>query len=171
MTNGMNCSGIHHTTIDGTSSKTLLNIWILYSPGTTNFQNIRLLMKVWSRTKCRLPNIIYAPDKPTRWGLKIWCRCDAKNSWSCYLFKFEPYMGKKHTSVSRNGLYHDIVYRLCSDLKGSNVKLFFDSLYCSLALLQDLQNDHIYGTGMLHKNHLGLHPTVKQPPQNGPWRT
>ena len=115
------------------------------------------------KTKCRLPNIIYAPDKLARRGLKIWCRCDAKNSQSCYLFKFEPYMGKKHTSVSRNGLYHDIVYRLCSDLKGSNVKLFFDSLYCSLALLQDLQNDHIYGTGMLRKNRLGLHPTVKQP--------
>ena len=117
------------------------------------------------KTKCRLPNIIYVPDKPARRGLKIWCRCDAKNSQSCYLFKFEPYMGKKHTSVSRNGLYHDIVYRLCSDLKGSNVKLFFDSFYCSLALLQDLQNDHIYGTGMLRKNHLGLHPTVKQPPK------
>ena len=74
------------------------------------------------KTKCRLPNIIYAPDKPARRGLKIWCRCDAKNSQSCYLFKFEPYMGKKHTSVSRNGLYHDIVYCLCSDLKGSNVQ-------------------------------------------------
>ena len=32
------------------------------------------------KTKCRLLNIIYAPDKPARRGLKIWCRCDAKNS-------------------------------------------------------------------------------------------
>ena len=134
-------------------------------PKYYKFSEFQALDESLIKTKCRLPNIVFAPDKPARRGLKIWCRCDAKNSRSCYLFKFEPYMGKKHTQVSKNGLYHDVVYRLCSDLKGSNVKLFFDSLYCSLAVLQDLQKDHIYGTGTLRKNRLGLHPTVKNPPK------
>ena len=88
------------------------------------------------KTKCRLQEIQYCPDKPARKGLKIWCRCDSKNSTPCYLYQFEPYMGKKHTQVSKNGLYHDVVYRLCSDLKGSNVKLFFDNLYNSLSLFR-----------------------------------
>ena len=56
-------------------------------------------------------------------------------------------MGKKHTPVSKNGLYHDVVYRLCSDIKRSNVKLYFDNLYNSLVLLQNLQKDGIWATG------------------------
>ena len=117
------------------------------------------------KTKCRLQEIQYCPDKPAWRGLKIWCRCDSKNSTSCYLYRFEPYMGKKHTQVSKNGLYHDVVYRLCSDLKGSNVKLFFDNLYNSLSLIQSLQRDGIWASGMIRSNHIGLHPNVKKPPK------
>ena len=74
-------------------------------------------------------------------------------------------MGKKHTKVSKNGLYHDVVYRLCSDLKGSNVKLFFDNLYNSLLLIQSLQRDGIWASGTIRSNHIGLHPNVKKPPK------
>ena len=74
-------------------------------------------------------------------------------------------MGKKHTQVSKNGLYHDVVYRLCSDLKGSNVKLFFDNLYNSLSLIQSLQRDGIWSSGTIRSNRIGLHPNVKKPPK------
>ena len=74
-------------------------------------------------------------------------------------------MGKKHTQVSKNGLYHDVVYRLCSDLKGSNVKLFFDNLYNSLSLIQSLQRDGIWASGTIRSNRIGLHPNVKKPPK------
>ena len=117
------------------------------------------------KTKCRLSEIQYCPDKPAHRGLKVWCRCDSKNSTSCYLFRFEPYMGKKHTNVSNNGLYHDVVYRLCSDLKGSNVKLYFDNLYNSLALIQNLQRDGIWASGTICSNRIGLHPNVQKPPK------
>ena len=117
------------------------------------------------KTKCHLSEIQYCPDKPACRGLKVWCRCDSKNSTSCYLFRFEPYMGKKHTNVSNNGLYHDVVYRLCSDLKGSNVKLYFDNLYNSLALIQNLQRDGIWALGTIHSNRIGLHPNVQKPPK------
>ena len=117
------------------------------------------------KTKCHLQEIQYCPDKPAQRGLKIWCRCDSKNSTSWYLYWFEPYMGKKHTQVSKKGLYHDVVYRLCSDLKGSNVKLFFDNLYNSLSLIQSLQRDGIWALGMMRSNRIGLHPNVKKPPK------
>ena len=74
-------------------------------------------------------------------------------------------MGKKHTPVSKHGLYHDVVYRLCSDIKGSNVKLYFDNLYNSLVLLQNLQKDHIWAMGTIRSNRVGLHPNVKKPPK------
>ena len=57
------------------------------------------------KTKCHLQEIHYCPNKPGWRGLKIWCRCDSKNSTSCYLYQFMPYMGKKHTQVSKSGLY------------------------------------------------------------------
>ena len=74
-------------------------------------------------------------------------------------------MGKKHTNVSNNSLYHDVVYRLCSDLKGSNVKLYFDNLYNSLALIQNLQRDGIWASGTIRSNRIGLHPNVQKPPK------
>ena len=64
-------------------------------------------------------------------------------------------MSKRHTEVSKNGLYHDVIFRLCSDLKGSNVKLYFDNLYCSLSVLQDLQKDNIWATGTIRGNRIG----------------
>ena len=76
-----------------------------------------------------------------------------------------PTWGKKHTQVSKNGLYHDVVSRLCSDLKGSNVKLFFDNLYNSLSLIQSLHSDGIWASGMIRLNRIGLHPNVKKPPK------
>ena len=134
-------------------------------PKYYNFSEHQAIDESLWKTKCRLSEIQYCPDKPGRRGLKIWCRCDSRNSKSCYLFRFEPYMGKKHTTVSKNGLYHDVVYRLCSDIKGSNVKLYFDNLYNSLVLLQNLQKDGIWGTGTIRGNRIGLHPDVKKPPK------
>ena len=134
-------------------------------PKYYKFSEFQAIDESLIKTKCKLPNIQWAPDKPGRRGLKIWCRCDAKNSRSCYLFQFEPYMGKKHTTVSKRGLYHDVVFRLCSGLKGSNVKLFFDNLYTSLSVLQDLQKHNIWASGTIRGNRIGLHPTVKKPPK------
>ena len=134
-------------------------------PKYYKFSEFQAIDESLVKTKCRLSEIQYCPDKPGRRGLKIWCRCDSRNSKSCYLFRFEPYMGKKHTPVSKNGLYHDVVYRLCSDIKRSNVKLYFDNLYNSLVLLQNLQKDGIWATGTIRGNRIGLPPTVKHPPK------
>ena len=134
-------------------------------PKYYKFSEFQAMDESLVKTKCRLSEIQYCPDKPACRGLKIWCRCDSRNSKSCYLFRFEPYMGKKHTPVSKHGLYHDVVYRLCSDIKGSNVKLYFDNLYNSLVLLQNLQKDHIWAMGMIRSNRIGLHPNVKKPPK------
>ena len=134
-------------------------------PKYYKFSEFQAIDESLIKNKCKLPNIQWAPDKAGRRGLKIWCRCDAKNSRSCYLFQFEPYMGKKHTTVSKRGLYHDVVFRLCSGLKGSNVKLFFDNLYTSLSVLQDLQKHNIWASGTICGNRIGLHPTVKKPPK------
>ena len=63
------------------------------------------------KTKCRLSEIQYCPDKPARRGLKIWCRCDSRNSKSCYLFRFEPYMGKNIHLFRNMGC----IMMLCTD--------------------------------------------------------
>ena len=76
-----------------------------------------------------------------------------------------PIWARGIQKFQENGLYHDVIFRLCSDLKGSNVKLYFDNLYCSLSVLQDLQKDNIWATGTIRGNRIGLHPTVKKPPK------
>ena len=97
-------------------------------------------------------------------GLRFFSLCDSKSSDSCYLLQFEPYFGKRHTVVSRHGLYFDVVNRLTKLVRGHNVKLFCDNLYSSLPLFVHLKNQHqILATGTICSNRIGLPPPVKNP--------
>ena len=73
--------------------------------------------------KSCLDYIMFNSNKLIKRGIKIWSLCDSKSSKSCYLLCFEPYFGKKHTTISQNGLYFDIFTRLAKLIHGKNVKL------------------------------------------------
>ena len=65
----------------------------------------------------------YMPDKPTKHGFKIWCRCDSKNSYtSC----FQVYTGKVD-GVTEKNLVANVVKRLPEDIYGKGYYLFFDN--------------------------------------------
>ena len=114
--------------------------------------------------RAHLSYVQFNPGKPIKRGLKIFSLCDSKSSDSCYLLQFEPYFGKRHTVVSRHGLYFDVVNRLTKLIRGHNVKLFCDNLYSSLLLFVHLKNQHqILATGTIRSNRIGLPPPVKNP--------
>ena len=119
-----------------------------------------------SMQACRshLSEIQFNPSKPIKRGLKIFSLCDSKTSDSCYLLKFEPYFGKRHTKVSKHWLYFDVVNRLTELIRGHNVKLFCDNLYTSLPLFCFLKrNYNIRSTGTIRSSKIGLPPAVKNP--------
>ena len=41
----------------------------------------------------------YVPKKPTKRGIKVWCRSDSKNGYTC---AFQVYTGKQGDSTEKN---------------------------------------------------------------------
>ena len=110
----------------------------------------------------------FCPNKPSRYGWKIWSCCDSDSPHTPYLLKFIPYLGKKYTSVSKNGLYFDVVTKLTEPMRGSNVRLYTDSAYTSIKTYTYLMKHSIFGSGTIRQNAMGLHPSVRTPAKKVP---
>ena len=118
------------------------------------------------KTKSRDGMKMYMLSKPCRFGFRIWSLCASINPKRPYLFRFEPYLGKKLTKISHHGLYFDVVNRLTHSLHGSNARIFTDSAYSSCKLFLFLHKHKIFATGTVRHYSKGLHPYVKSPPKN-----
>jgi Transposase IS4 len=96
----------------------------------------------------------YIPQKPTKWGYKVWCLA-SKN----YLLEFEIYEGKSSSTESSIG--SDIVLRLSRPYQHNNHILFLDRYFTSPSLLEELLKVGIRACGTLRKDRLGLPPSYK----------
>ena len=94
-----------------------------------------ILFHLQVKFKGHLSYKIYMPLKPTKFGIKIWARCNDNG----YLQQFEIYIGNKETKVFPNGLYFDIVDQLTKELWGKNHHVFFDNLYTSVHLIDSFE--------------------------------
>ena len=117
------------------------------------------------KTQSRDGMKMYMKNKPAKFGFRLWSICASLTPERPYLFRFEPYLGKKLTKVSRHGLYFDVVNRLTHNMRGSNARIFTDSAYSSCKLFLFLQKHKIFATGTVRHNSKGLHPYVKSPPK------
>src|SRR5215510_5531487 len=105
-------------------------------------------MLVPFRGRCSF--IQYVPNKPAKYGIKIFALCDAKTFFTGNL---EVYCGKQP-----NGPYNfssgpsDIVTRLTAHLKGTCRNLTTDNWYTSYPLAVSLLKDKITLVGTLKKN-------------------
>ena len=77
---------------------------------------------------------VYNPDKPTRFGIKLYEICDSSNGYCC---NFEMYMGRNKT-ISENGATYDLVMRLMTPYLNKGYKLYTDNYYSSPILFNDL---------------------------------
>jgi Transposase IS4 len=96
----------------------------------------------------------YIPQKPTKWGYKIWCLVSSN-----YLLAFEIYEGK--TSIVEKNLGSDVVLRLTSPYQHNNHILYFDRYFTSPTLLDELLVRGIRACGTVRKDRVGLPPTFK----------
>ena len=103
----------------------------------------------------------YNPSKPAKREWKVSSLCDGSEIEKPYLLAFSPYLGKKHTKVSKYGLYCDIVQQMTEPLRGSNVRFYTDSAYSSVRNLLYLKKHSIFVTCTVRQNSSGLHPSVK----------
>lgn len=102
----------------------------------------------------------YMSNKPDKWGLKYWCRCDGVTS---YLSKFQLYTGKRDRTPVQDqyGLGYRVVHELTRDVVDKNHQLFVDRYFSSVRLVEDLYKDKIYTCGTIQNNRKGLPLEIK----------
>ena len=75
----------------------------------------------------------YMPNKPTKWGYKIWCICDAKTG---YMPFFSIYTGAEE--VTEFGLGEKVILTLASPYLDKAYILYFDNFFSSVRIAEIL---------------------------------
>lgn len=92
----------------------------------------------------------YMPQKPNRWGYKMFLLAGAQTG-ICFDFIF--FTGKNGKTA--NGFCTDIILQLCETVPNQiNHKLFFDNYYTTIKLLVELYKLGIFATGTIRSNRL-----------------
>jgi len=104
-------------------------------------------------SKIRHSMKVYMPNKPIKWGYKVWVRAGA----SGYVYKFELFDGKASgpppgvdlpEGIGESGC---VVIRLCEDLAPYH-RVFFDNYFASIELLKYLRSREIHATCTIQSN-------------------
>ena len=99
-----------------------------------------------SKAEARFSFHQYILNKPTIWGLKLWCMCDSHNGYTC---KFSVYRGKHGEVRSENGLGYDVVMSLMRSYILQGYFLYVDNFYSSPKLFSVLHEPKVHSTGTL----------------------
>ncbi|CAG4979435.1 unnamed protein product [Parnassius apollo] len=103
-------------------------------------------------TKTRSALKQYLPEKPHKWGFKLFAICDV----SGYGYKFEVYSGQENICADGEpqlGALSNVVVRLAREIPvNQNYRLFFDNYYTSLPLMEFLSHRGILALGTVRRN-------------------
>ena len=126
--------------------RTVMEKMLQLFPKYSAFRAEQCLDESMIRCKARLSYIIFNASKPTRKGIQVFVRTDAKTG---YCQQFEFYLGAKLTKSSGKGLYFDVVDRLTRPLHNTNAQIYFDNTYTLVSSLIHLQKHGVLANGML----------------------
>ena len=87
---------------------------------------------------------VYMKNKPSRYGFRFECVCDAKTG---LIVAFEMYAGK-----TQDNSIMVLVNRVLRDFVGKNHRVYLDRRYCSPTLFRDLISKGIYPVGTVMRN-------------------
>lgn len=96
----------------------------------------------------RCPFRVYMPDKPDKYGIKIWWLC---NSDKCYAYNGQVYLGRVG-NVPEVGLGSRVVQDLSRPIFNTGRNLTMDSFFTSVPLANDLYNNGLTLVGTLRSN-------------------
>ncbi|OTF76387.1 hypothetical protein BLA29_002549 [Euroglyphus maynei] len=118
--------------------------------------------------KGRISFITYNPNKPTKWGIRIYALADSRTG---YLFSILPYYGSLTSdNLSRQDLpvstripihlFKKLLEKI-PDAKGYH--MFTDRYYTSILLAQELLKMNCHLTGTIQTNRKGVPIKIKKP--------
>lgn len=96
----------------------------------------------------------YLPNKPHKWGYKIYVLCGT----SGFAFNIEPETGMENflqNGEPNLGASSNVVMRLARIIpRNQNYRLYFDNYFTSLPLLEYLANEGIHSIGTIRRNRI-----------------
>ena len=95
----------------------------------------------------------YLPAKPTKYGIKVWCRADPHDG---YLSEFQVYTGRAGGGGREVGLTSRIVCDMTNKIYGRNHIINADNLFTSPALAAQLFAKDTYYRGTARINRTGF---------------
>ena len=98
--------------------------------------------------KGRCPFKVYIPNKPGKYGMKIWALCDASNA---YLYNAKVYLGKE-TVLPEKNQGENIVKTLCIPIYKSGRNITMDNFFTNLSLARFLLTQKLTIVGTVRKN-------------------
>lgn len=106
----------------------------------------------------RLKFLQYAPDKPEKWGIKLFKLCDSAG----YMFVCDVYTGARTDKEDDEAAMDRVVKSLVAPLTGQKpYHLYCDNAYTSIPLALWLQKHAIYITGTLRSNRKFIPKEIK----------
>jgi hypothetical protein len=106
------------------------------------------------------PSCQYMPNKPQKWGIKVWCLVDSVTK---YVYNFEIYCGRNGDDVeqarvarSESRQAHEVVLGLLGDLHNKNHVMVCDNFFSRVGLFMELKDVGIYAMGTMRANRVGL---------------
>ena len=109
----------------------------------------------------RCPFKMYLPDKPGRYGVKIWILADSKTNYCCNL---EVYTGKRGSS-REVGQSSRVVLELTDYISNSGRNVTGDNFFTSLPLVRTLLGRNLTCNGTIRKNKADIPPELVPNPQ------
>lgn len=100
---------------------------------------------------------VYSPDKPNKYGIKVYMLCDALSG---YCLKFNMYAGKSIVPISMHGITYDLVMDMMSGYFGQGYILYMDNYYSGVQLAWDLWNSGVGTSGTIRKSRMGIPDSV-----------
>ncbi|XP_069104408.1 piggyBac transposable element-derived protein 4-like [Argopecten irradians] len=104
---------------------------------------------------------VYSPDKPIKYGLKMYMLCDSANG---YCSRLELYTGREGVQLdcSGNGSTYYVVMRLMEPNLNKGHHLYTDNYYSSPQLFYDLFMNATLACGTLRSNRRGVPKAMKE---------
>ncbi|XP_014677267.1 PREDICTED: piggyBac transposable element-derived protein 4-like [Priapulus caudatus] len=103
--------------------------------------------------KGRLSFKQYIPNKPKKWGIKIWSLCDSRNGFN---LRWRVYTGKLEDDRGDETLGSHVVRNLLDGMDGSGHKVFMDNFFSYPELFHSLKQKNMGACGTVRSNRKGL---------------
>ena len=101
----------------------------------------------------------YMPDKPEKWGIKLWKMCDQNG----FLYNCDVYTGASKDKEEDESTVDSVLKSLTEDIQTEYpYHLFADNFYSSIPLALKLLEKKIYYTGTLKENRKYIPKELKE---------